>query len=251
MKKILLTCFLFSIIIKCVIANPNTLIDSANKAYSLGNFQKAAEYYENILTHGFESAEIYFNLGNSYFKTDRIGLSILNYERAKKLSPHDDDIQFNLNLANQRTLDKIEFIPKFFFVEWWSKMKSLHSEKTWTLRSIICFILFFFFLTVFIVSKKSINRQFSFCLGLIFLILTFLTLIIAQDRYSKLTNKDTAIILSFSAEIKNAPAESGTKLFILHEGTKVNVLEINNGWIKVGLSQEKVGWVKKISIEYI
>ena len=251
MKKTVVIFYFFFFTAICFGTEPDALFDSAGNAYSSGNFQKASEYYESILSQGFESPEVYFNLGNAYFKIDRIGLSVLNYERAKKLLPHDDDIQYNLNLANQRTVDKIESSPKFFFGEWWENLKNLRSEKTWTLRSIFCFTLFLVFLAVFIVSKKAINRQVGFWFGVIFLLLAVSTFIIAEDRYRELSKKDTAVILVSSAEIKNAPAESGIKLFILHEGTKVNTIETNGDWVKIGLSQEKVGWIKKTAIEFI
>ena len=230
---------------------PTALLDSANSAYSKGNFEKAAQYYEGIISLDYESPEIYFNLGNAYYKTDKIGMSILNYERAKKLSPYDEDISFNLKLANQRTLDKIESLPKLFLEDWWDNLKSMHSEKIWGIRSIVCFILCLFFLGVFITSGQIITKQIGFWLAIIFFAFSTITFSISRSRYNDTTKKDSAVILSSSAEIKNAPAESGTKLFILHEGTVVSSFETNGDWVKVEVSSDKVGWVKRTSIEFI
>ena len=233
-----------------------SLLDSASAAYSKANFQKSSEYYENIISLGYESPEVYFNLGNSYYKLDNISKSILNYERAKKLAPQDEDINFNLKLANQRTLDKIEPAPKLFLEEWWENLKSIRSEKTWAIRSIVCFVLFLFFLGVFITSKKITNKQFGFWLGIIFFIFSLMGFSIARSRYNDMISHNSAVILSSSVEIKNAPSEIGTKLFILHEGTKVSASDPdrnrkNGDWVRIEISSDKVGWVKKSQIEFI
>ncbi|HEY4799429.1 MAG TPA: tetratricopeptide repeat protein [Bacteroidia bacterium] len=232
-------------------STPTSFLDSANQAYSKNKFEKASQYYEKVLSLGYESPEIYFNLGNSYYKEDKIGLSVLNYERAKKLAPQDDDIIFNLKLANQRTVDKLEAAPKLFLEEWWDNLKSMRSEKTWSLRSIACFVLFLFFLAVFLTTGKTLNKQFGFWLAIIFFLCSLLSFSIAKSRYGEVANHTTAVIISSSAEIKNAPSENGTKLFLLHEGTKVSSDERNGEWVKIEISSDKIGWVKKNQIEFI
>lgn len=241
----------FLLAVRGIASEPIALLDSANSLYGKGEFEKAASYYEAVRSLEYESPEVYFNLGNSYYKLDKIGMSVLNYERAKKISPYDEDINFNLKLANQRTLDKIEPAPKLFIEEWWDNLKSMHSERTWGIRSIVCFILFLFFLGVFITSNQLFSKQFGFWLSVVFFIFSSITFGIARSQYKTITGHDTAIVLSTSAEIKNAPAENGTKLFILHEGTKVSVLTINGDWVKVELTSDKVGWVKRTSVEPI
>jgi|ERR1051326_2900955 tetratricopeptide (TPR) repeat protein len=251
MKYFLKVLFLISISHRIFASEPKILLDSANTAYSKGNFAQAAEEYEKLIADGYISAELFYNLGNAYYKLDKLSKSILNYERAKKLSPNDDDINFNLKLANQRTVDKIEPTPKLFLDEWWDSLKSSQTEKTWSLRSISCFVLFLFFIGVFILSSHSINKQFGFWLGLVFFTLTLVSFSIARGRYKDITMHNSAVILSSSAEVKNAPAESGTKLFILHEGAKVFAPEISGEWVRIELSSDKVGWVKKSQLEFI
>ena len=236
-------------------AEPAALLDSASKAYSRGSFEKAAQCYEGVISSGYESAEVYFNLGNAYYKLDKIGMSVLNYERAKKLSPNDEEINFNLRLANQRTIDKIESGTSLFLNDWWSSIKSMQTEKTWGIRSIICFSLFIFFLAVFITSGKIFTKQLGFWLSLICLVLSVISFFITKSKYNDLIDKNSAVILSSSVEIKNAPSNTGTKLFILHEGTKVSTPQIisspDGDWVMVGVSPEKVGWVKRSSLEFI
>lgn len=227
------------------------LLDSANNSYTKGNFHVAAELYEKIIAEGYHSPELFFNLGNTYYKLGNIGKSILNYERAKKLSPLDEDIAFNLNFANQQTLDKMEPLPKLLLEEWYDNIKNAHSEKRWSVRSIVCFALFLFFLAVFITSTKPINRLIGFWIAAMCLCLSVTSFIIAKDRYSDITSNDTVVILSSSAEIRSAPSETSSKLFILHEGAVVSAPETKGDWVKIELSKEKVGWVKKSQIEFI
>jgi len=236
-------------------SSPDMLLDSAGKSYSKGNFEQAARCYEGVIALGYQSPELFFNLGNAYYKMDRIGMSVLNYERAKKLSPNDEDINFNLKLANQRTIDKIESGPPLFLNDWWSSIKSLQSEKTWGIRSIICFCLFLFFLGVFITSGRLFTRQLGFWLGLSFLVLSIISFSITKSKYHDLIGENSAVILASSVEIKNAPSATGTKLFILHEGTKVSTPQVistpEGDWVMVSVSSEKVGWVKRSSLEFI
>jgi tetratricopeptide (TPR) repeat protein len=234
---------------------PSALQDSAGKAYSKGNFEKAAQYYEGVISLGYESPEIYFNLGNAYYKLDKIGMSVLNYERAKKISPNDEEISFNLKLANQKTIDKIESDTQLFLNDWWNNIKNLQSEKTWGIRSIICFCLFVFFLGVFIISNKLVTKQLGFWLGFIFFIFSIISFFITKSKYNDLMTKNSAVILSSSVEIKNAPSVTGKKLFILHEGTKVSTTQVistpEGEWVMVEVSPEKAGWVKRPSLEFI
>jgi tetratricopeptide (TPR) repeat protein len=232
-------------------APAGSLLDSANAAYEKSDYEKAAGLYEEIGKMGYEAPEVYYNLGNAYFKLDRIGLSVLNYERAKKLAPYDEDLNFNLKMANQRTLDKIEPLPKLFLEEWWEKLTGMQSEQTWALRSIVAFLLFFFFLGVFITSNKVFTKQLGFWLSILFFAFSLFSFFVSKSSYSNLSNHTTAVILSTSVEVKNAPTDAGKKLFLLHEGTKVAAPDTSGGWVKIELSSDKVGWVKRSSLEFI
>lgn len=251
MKHIIRIFFILFMGLEATATVPVALFDSANASYAKGDFAKAAENYEHIIKMNYESAEVYFNLGNAYFKLDKVGLSVLNYERAKKLTPYDEDLNFNLKMVNQRTLDKIEPMPKLFLEEWWDNLRDMHSERTWGIRSIVAFMIFLFFVGVFITSNKIITKQIGFWLSILFLFFSITSFFISKSSYDNLTTQKSAIILSTSVEVKNAPTESGKKLFMLHEGTKVAAPETKGDWIKIQLSSEKVGWVKRSSLELI
>ena len=252
-KKVLSisTCFFVLLNTYCRASDETIFLDSANAAYLKGHYAESIQYYEKIISLGYESAEVYFNLGNAYYKTNEIGLSILNYERAKKLNPKDEDINFNLQLTNQRTVDKIEPEPKLFLDEWWVGIKNMHSEKTWSIRSMVFFILSFIFLGIFLTTGNKTSKLFSFWLTITFILLSSATFIIAKSKYNEMINHKTAIILSSSTEVRNIPSEGGVKLFILHEGAKIYAPEINGDWVKIELTPEKVGWVKRASVELI
>lgn len=229
----------------------SALLDSANSAYEKGAFEKAVDLYEEIGKMGYEAPEIYFNLGNAYFKLDRIGMSILNFERAKKISPYDEDLNFNLKMANQRTLDKVEPLPKLFLEEWWEKLTDMQSERTWAMRSIISFLICFFFIGVFLTSNKVFTKQLGFWLAILFFCFSAFSFFISEGSYRNLSSHTAAVIISTSVEVKNSPSDSGKKLFMLHEGTKVAAPDSSSGWVKIQLSSEKVGWVKRSSLEFI
>jgi len=251
LTAMLVVCLFFSLQGRGYASNPAALLDSANSAYAKGNFEKASSSYEEIIKMGYEAPEVYFNLGNTYFKMDKIGMSVLNYERAKKLAPYDEDLNFNLKMVNQRTLDKIEPMPKLFLEEWWDNLRSMQSERTWGIRSIAAFIIALFFLGVFITSNKLFTKQLGFWLSILFVAFSVGLFFVSKSSYNNMVNQNTAVILSTSAEIKNAPSETGKKLFILHEGTKVAAPETQGEWVRIKLSSEKVGWVKRSTLEFI
>lgn len=220
------------------------MLDSANTAYSKGDFERSVKLYENILSKGFESSELYFNLGNAYFKSNNIAFAVLNYERAKKINPNDEDINVNLKLANQKIEDKIDAAPQLFLTQWKNGIIEMMSEKAW---SVLCILLITFALILFAVFISSGNRsfkQFGFFGGTVFIISAIATFFIAQHKYSVTKYNTGAIITSASVTVMGSPNEKGTKLFILHEGTKVDISQENEGWTEIKIANGNVGWVK-------
>lgn len=238
--------FFFSLFSFFLKANENTtmIIDSAEKAYASGNYETAAKLYEKLITEGFEAPHLYFNLGNSYFKSNKISYAILNYERAKKLSPTDEDINFNLKIANQKIIDKIDVVPQLFFNEWWDDFVNLLSEKGWSILCILLFSICLLFIALFISVKKTGWKQITFLISIVFFLISLLSLTIARKKHLVSENKTQAIIISDSVTAKGSPNEEGTKLFVIHEGTKVEITENNGEWIEIKLTNGNVGWLK-------
>src|ERR1022692_3186514 len=126
--------FVLILFTSCVFAqNNNALLDSANTAYAKNNFSAAIGYYEKVLASGYESAGVYYNIGNAHYKNKNLPLAILNYEKAKKLAPADEDIGYNLKLVNEKLVDKIEVIPSLFLKDWLSSFLQLLTEKSWSI----------------------------------------------------------------------------------------------------------------------
>ena len=129
MKKAILIFLAISTVFYTKAQEADSLINKANEMYAQGKYQDAAIVYENILKQGYESAELYFNLGNAYYKQNVIATAILNYEKALQLSPNDDDIKYNLELANRFVVDKIEVLPVFFITGWIKNLKNIFSSN--------------------------------------------------------------------------------------------------------------------------
>jgi len=225
-------------------AQEQALYDSANAAYARADYQKAIELYDSILASGKVSAQVYYNLGNAYLKINRIGLSILNYERAKRLNPTDDDILYNLKIANQRTDDKIDEAPQLFLSQWKKGITRLMSEKAWSIISIVFFFLSLVFIFLYISATSKLQKQIGFFIGLFFLLSSLCFVFIAQQSYQIELDKSEAIIITPSVTVVSSPTQAATKIFIIHEGTKVNVLEKMDDWMEVKIANGNTGWVK-------
>ncbi|OFY85118.1 MAG: hypothetical protein A3F72_04975 [Bacteroidetes bacterium RIFCSPLOWO2_12_FULL_35_15] len=230
---------------------PVIMLDSANTAYSKGDFSKAIELYEGIANKGLESSELYFNIGNAYFKSNNIALAILYYERAKKLNPSDEDIIVNLKLANQKVEDKIEAAPQLFLTQWKNGIVDMMSETAWSVFCIILFAMALILFSIFITSGNRSLKQTGFFGGMVFIISAVVTLFIAQQKYTQTKYNSDAIITSASVTVMGSPNEKGTKLFVLHEGIKVNVTQENDGWSEIKIANGNVGWVKRKDVTAI
>jgi tetratricopeptide (TPR) repeat protein len=245
MKLNKLVALLFLVCSLALKADDNTVaFDSANTAYTKGNYEKSIKLYEGIISKDVESFELYFNLGNAYYKTNNIGLAILNYERAKKLNPNNEDLAFNLKLATQKTEDKIDTAPQLFIAEWENGMADLMSERGWSMLCILFVFLSLIFISGYILSQNNLLKKVGFYGGIILIIVSILTFFTAQHKYNITKNSNEAIITSTSVTANSSPDDKGTKLFILHEGTKVSITQENNDWSEVKIANGNIGWIK-------
>jgi len=229
----------------------NATFDSANTAYSQKEYDKAIQLYESIVTKNIEAPELYFNLGNAYYKTNNLGLAILNYERAKKLAPNDEDIAANLKIANLKIEDKIEPAPQLFLTEWKDSIINIMSEKKWSLLTILFVIISFLLFSIYATSTNRNLKQLGFFGGGITVFCYILLFFAAQSKYNITKFSKDAIITSASVTINSSPDEKGTKLFILHEGTKVLITEENFDWTEIKIANGNVGWIKTSELKRI
>jgi tetratricopeptide (TPR) repeat protein len=219
------------------------LWDRANAYYTTEAYQQAISAYEQILQTGQESAKLYFNLGNAYYKTGDINNAILNYERAKLLAPQDDDIEFNLNLANQFVVTRIDALPQPFFLRWRTSVINLYPADVWATISITAFILFLALLALFIFSRSSSAKRFSFWFGLLAIVVSAFTFSFASRQKEKINQRNHAIVFCPRVTVKSAPAETSTDLFLLYEGVKVEISDSLTIWKEIKLPDGNIGWL--------
>jgi len=217
--------------------------ERANLFYSAGEYQQAISAYEQILKSGQESARLYFNLGNAWYKSGNINNAILNYERAKILAPQDEDIAFNLELVNQFIVTDIEEIPQPFFIRWQSSILNLLPVDSWSFISIASFIVFLILLSLFLLSRQVSVRRLSFWFGVLAIVISGLTYSFALSQKKKITDRNHAIVFCPRVTVKSAPSETGTDLFLLYEGVKVEISDSLNNWKEIKLADGNVGWL--------
>lgn len=222
-----------------------------DSAYIKNDFASAIQIYESLLQQG-EAPEIYYNLGNCYYKTDDIARAILNYERALLLSPGNTDIRANLEIARSKAIDKVTPVPEIFFITWIKSLVNSQSSDAWARTGIVSFLLLLVSLAIFFFTQHIKWKKIGFSAAILFLIVTVLSNLFASRQKSYLTNRNDAIILSPSVTVRSTPSESGTSLFVLHEGRKVEIKDNSmREWKEIRLEDGKVGWVPSSSIEVI
>jgi tetratricopeptide (TPR) repeat protein len=227
------------------------LFDSANTLYTENNFEAAINIYEEIIAAGIESPELYFNLGNAYYRLNRLSGAILNYERALKLSPRDEDIRFNLDIARSHLRDRIEELPEFFLNRWLRNLSALMTTNQWALAGVFFFILLLFFLTGFLFTRSLSSRKALFVLILISAFFTLAAVGLSWIQKKHLTDRTQAIVTLPALVVKSSPDENSTDLFVIHEGTKLRITGELTDWWEIKLADGKKGWVKEGSFERI
>ncbi|WP_448789724.1 tetratricopeptide repeat protein [Bacteroides graminisolvens] len=223
----------------------------ADSAYIRSDFTTAIQIYEMILRKG-ESADIYYNLGNSYYKVGDIAKAILNYERALILKPANEDVISNLEIARGKTVDKVTDVPELFFITWLKVIINSMGIQSWAIIAISFFLLFIVSIYFFFFSTKIVARKIFFSLALFFLVFCVIANISAAFQRRVRLNRMNAIIISPSVTIRSTPNDNGTSLFILHEGRKVFIKDASmKDWKEIQLEDGNVGWVKKNDLEVI
>jgi len=227
------------------------LFQQGNEFYKQARYEKAIEQYEDALKMGYESAELYYNLGNAYFKSKEIGRAILNYERARKLAPRDQDVLYNLQIVQLYVVDKIVTPPPFFLAKIWRQVKTYFNSNQLGIFSLVLYFLTVILLIVRMLAQKEpilkIARYFLVPILIVFILTTGLFLIRINDDHQ---NKE-AIVLVDKVDVLSSPADDATEVFALHEGAKVSVYEKSGSYLRIGLPDGKVGWLKQDAIEII
>ena len=233
-------------------AQNDVLFDAGNKSYNEGNYQEAIESYERILNNGVHSSELYFNLGNAYYKLNRIAPSIYYYEKALLLSPKNKDIKANLSFAQNMTIDDIEVVPEIGLSRISKNIVNTFSFDTWAMFSIALVMVFAILFLSYYFSSATTKKRLAFIVSSSAIILAVVCLFFAYQKYQYAKKDKPAIVFAKETDIKTDPNLRSEVAFTLHEGTKVQVLEIyDENWTKIKLSDGKTGWIPSEDIKLL
>ena len=224
---------------------------SGNEYYQQKKWKESVEAYEAAIGQGMESSELYYNLGNAYYKLKNLPAAILNYERAHLLKPGDEDILYNLKLANEKIADKVAPESKTFPERIWQRLLFLFNTNGWALLAAVLIWIAFGTATVFLFTRNSVTKKITFFSTLITVALAVTSLLMAYESFQYSRSTDTAIVFATNTYIKSEPDASSTDLFILHEGAKVRVINESNGWKKIRFGSNKIGWIRVEDIQMI
>lgn len=248
MKKIFLAIFFVSASV--FVLSAATLQDAAD-AYKNQDYSGAVTIYEEILKSDGVSSGLYYNLGNAYYKNKQYPEAILNYERGLLLSPGDEDIRVNLEMARTKITDKIDAMERSFISVWAESLRNIFSSDAWSVIGVVTFLLFLTGIYLYFFTKTVWLKKLGFFGGALLLVVSLVSNRFAYQQKDKITTRNEAIIMAPSITVKSSPASSGTDIFILHEGTKVRVTDKVGEWSEVRIEDGNTGWIPTSKMEVI
>ncbi|MCB0429578.1 MAG: tetratricopeptide repeat protein [Flavobacteriales bacterium] len=226
-------------------------LELGNQKYVEGRYDDAIKHYEQVLSGGYTSASLEYNLGNAYYKAGQYPRAILHYERALKIDPKLEDAGYNLELANEHTVDRIEPLPQVFFQGWIKDTTYIFSADGWARLTALCMWLACLVLA-FYIWLRGRRKTAPLFYGLVLMVCVgVLSFIMASRQNNEQINGRGAIIMQTSVTAKSEPTESGKMLFELHEGTKCNIISRNNDWLNIRLANGNEGWLPADALEII
>lgn len=247
-KKLLILSFVLTLIfaprlLKAETTEAEKLMQVANEQYNEARYDSALTIYNEIIESGKTSPELLYNTANAYYKLRDIPSAILYYEKALKIAPNDEDIIHNLEVANGQIIDRIEPVPQLFLKNWWHTFYTMFPADLWAVISLISFAVLLIFALIFLLSHNKIWRKIGFFTGLFLLLITLGTFGMASQKYYYTKQTNEAIIFTPTITVKSSPSASSVDLFVLHEGTKVSLLDEVDNWQKIRIANGSVGWL--------
>lgn len=231
--------------------SPDQLASQAAKAYNSKRYDESIKLYSKILNSGYESYALYYNLGNAYFRNNENTEAILFYEKALKLAPNNDDIKHNIEVANSKLIDKVEKVPELFYKRWWKDIVYLMDIDTLAIINILLLTIGLLLIAIYIAAFNTVIRKISFWTGFLLLFMFGIGVIAASERNHYLTEQHEAIVFMQTVNIKSSPDENSKDIFVLHEGTKVTLLDTVAEWQEIRISNGSIGWIKSADLRKI
>lgn len=224
---------------------------NADSAYVHGEYQQAIADYQELLKKGV-SAQLYYNLGNAYYRTDNIAQALLAYERASLLSPGNSDIRFNLEFVRSKTIDKLPESSDLFFVTWYKSLVYFTSVDTWAWVALVALSCALLLMLAYLFAERMSLRKVGFFGGIAALLVFLLSSIFAWQQRNDLENRTGAIVVAPSVNVKKTPVATGSDSFVLHEGTRVDIVDKSmKAWYGIRISDGREGWLPVSQVEKI
>lgn len=242
---------LFLLVCPFVTMYANDSFDSANVAYNQKKYAQAITLYEDLQQEGYADAMVYYNLGNAYYKDNQLAKSLLWYERALRLEPSNEDIKHNIDFVNQQTIDKMEIQPEFFLKTWISAIRGLFPAKVWAIISIVLGIILCASIALMLIISYVGWRKVFFTIACVSFVFMVFSIAFAGLQTKNMNRTDEAIIMQKILTVKSTPDASGTDLFTVHEGLKVQITDQVGNWIEVRFANGNKGWIIMESVEVI
>lgn len=242
MKKLILLVFLLAGF--AGFSQNEGLFEEANTAYQQGDYDQAVSKYKEILDNGETSAEVFYNLGNAYYKLNRVAPSIYYYEKALQLKPGDEDIQNNIEFARNMAIDDIEEVEQTGISQWVNGLISVFGFSTWAILGIVFSVLFVILFLFYYFSHRPLYKRILFGVAMASILLCIIFVIFAFQQQAYIQDNQFAIIFSEEAEVRDEPNLRGDSSFELHEGTKARVMEDYQEWSRIELANGAQGWIK-------
>ncbi|MCC7331908.1 MAG: tetratricopeptide repeat protein [Flavobacteriales bacterium] len=252
LKNILILIIIPAQLFATSIMNPNPIFDEANKLYEKADYKASIEKYNELLVkYQFVSPELYYNLGNAYYKNNEIAAAILNYNRALKIKPDFEDAIFNLKMANQKTIDKIDQMPELFIDSAYKNFVRSKNSEVWAYYAVGLVLVALISMIFYLLSGNSIIKKTGFYAGIFFLLLGLSSWFMASENNKLNQQSGEAIVFAKSVSVVSEPNNNSKKLFTLHEGIKVELIEKYNDWAKIKLANGHIGWMPYSNLQIV
>ncbi|MFA8343232.1 MAG: tetratricopeptide repeat protein [Rhodothermaceae bacterium] len=231
--------------------NIEKYMQDANELYQSEKYSEAIDLYSKIINEGYESSALYYNLANSYYRNSKLGLAILYYEKALKIDPDGEDIIHNLKIAKAHTVDKFKEVPELFLAVWWKSFVNVFTVTGWAVAVVIVFLMLLAAIGFYLLTKSSSVQKIMFYLSAVSLGIVILFSILLVSKYNIESSSNYGILTDSIISVKLSPDVKSNDAFVIHEGVKFSVEDELKGWVKIKLSDGKVGWLPKTSFEEI
>ncbi|MBU0942631.1 MAG: tetratricopeptide repeat protein, partial [Bacteroidetes bacterium] len=246
MKKLV---YLFLLITQVFFAQSG--FETGNALYKKGQYEQAIDAYNTVLGSKMQSAELYYNIANCYYKLNKVAPAIYNYEKALILSPNNTDVINNLKFAQKRTVDEVKVIPKVGFEKLLRDFTAIYNYDKWAWLAITFSVLFLLGFIGYYFSAASVLKRVFFVSMFLMLVFVLISVSAAMFEKNYAVNERPAIVFADRTEVKSEPRNKGNKVIDLHEGTKVYVKKAEGRWKKVQLTDGTIGWIESEAIREV